>query len=223
MRRRKIDPRAGLFILLLANIGMFLEKTSMQGSVLTGVIIAVLIIYGCPKIAAKGAGILVLLYCLQRFVFPVSPKVLIALFSLFVNMTRRMLPCLLTGALLIHTCSMQEFVVAMRKLRLPQNFITAMSVTLRYFPAISEEIRHITDAIKLQRIPAGRKIECYLVPIMLSATRTAEELSAAAVARGIDNPQKKTGAVEIGFSATDFFCMLLTCLGVTLTVVFLKG
>ena len=102
---RKPDPRAGLFILLLANIGMFLERTGKQGNVLTGVIIVVLILYGCPKIAAGGAGFLLLLYCLQTFVLPASPIAFTALFSVFVNMTRRMLPCLLTGALLVKKCS----------------------------------------------------------------------------------------------------------------------
>ena len=42
---RKPDPRAGLFILLLANIGMFLERTGRQGNVLAGVIIVVLILF----------------------------------------------------------------------------------------------------------------------------------------------------------------------------------
>ena len=54
-----------------------------------------------------------------------------------------------------------------------------------------KRVRHIKDAMKLQRIPMGRKVECYLVPIMLSATKTAEELSAAATVRGIDNPKKR--------------------------------
>ena len=69
----------------------------------------------------------------------------------------------------------------------------------------------------------GRKVECYLVPIMLSATKTAEELSAAATVRGIDNPKKKTCAVEIGFSLTDIFCMLFTAIAVVLILVFVKG
>ena len=220
---RKPDPRAGLFILLLANIGMFLERTGRQGNALTGVIIIVLIMYGCSKIAVGGAGFLVLLYCLQTFVLPVSPIAFTALFSVFVNMTRRMLPCLLTGALLVKKCSVHEFVAALRKLHLPQNLITAMAVTVRYFPAISEEVLHIKDAIKLQRIPVGRKIECYLVPIMLSATKTAEELSAAAAVRGIDSPKKKTCVVEIGFSLTDIFCMLFVAVGVVLILIFVKG
>ena len=166
---------------------------------------------------------LVLLYCLQTFVLPASPIAFTALFSVFVNMTRRMLPCLLTGTLLVKKCSVHEFVAALRKMHLPQNLITAMAVTVRYFHAISEEVRHIKDAMKLQRISAGRKIECYLVPIMLSATKTAEELSAAATVRGIDNPKKKTCAVEISFSFTDIFCMLFTAIGVVLILVFVKG
>ena len=223
MSCRKPDPRAGLFILLLANIGMFLERTGSQGIALTGVIIVVLIVYGCSKIAAGGAGFLLMLYCLQTFVLPASPIAFTALFSVFVNMTRRMLPCLLTGTLLVKKCSVHQFVAALRKMHLPQNLITAMAVTVRYFPAISEEVRHIKDAMKLQRIPVGRKIECYLVPIMLSATKTAEELSAAAAVRGIDSPKKKTCAVEIGFSLIDIFCMLFTAVGVVLILAFVKG
>ena len=86
MHYRKIDPRAGLFILLLANIRMFLERTSMQGNALAGVIIAVLIMYGCPKIATGGVVCMLLLYCLQTFVLPVLPRACTNMFSVFVNM-----------------------------------------------------------------------------------------------------------------------------------------
>ena len=223
MHYRKIDPRAGLFILLLANIGIFLERTNMQGNALAGVIIAVLIMYGCPKIATGGVVFLLLLYCLQTFVLSVLPIAFTTVFSVFVNMTRRMLPCLLTGGVLVKKSSVPEFVAAMRQLRLPQHLITAMAVTVRYFPAISEELHHIINAMKLQRITAGRKIECYLVPIMLSATKTAEELSVAAVVRGVDSPKKKTSAVKIGFSVTDISCMLMTATGVVLILIFVKG
>ena len=223
MSCRKPDPRAGLFILLLANIGVFLERTGRQGIALTGVIIVVLIVYGCSKIAVGGAGFLLILYCLQTFVLPASPIAFTALFSVFVNMTRRMLPCLLTGALLVKKCSVHQFVAALRKMHLPQNLITAMAVTVRYLPAISEEVRHIKDAMQLQRIPMERKVECYLVPIMLSATKTAEELSAAATVRGIDNPKKKTCALEISFSFTDTFRMVFTAIAVVLILAFVKG
>ena len=91
MHYRKIDPRAGLFILLLANIGMFLERTNMQGNALAGVIIAVLIMYGCPKIATGGVVFLLLLYCLQTFVLSVLPIAFTTVFSVFVNMISRLI------------------------------------------------------------------------------------------------------------------------------------
>lgn len=223
MRSVKPDPRAGLMILVIANIGMFMEKTSLQGNALTGLIIGILLIYGCVRTAIYGIGLLCLFYVLQTFILPISPGILIILSTTFVNMTRRMLPCLLTGMLLVKKCSLQEFIVAMRKMHLPNNLITALSVTIRYFPAISEEIGHIRDAAKLQRIPFGRRLECYVVPIMLSATRTADELSAAATARGIDNPAHKTSAVEIRFCLRDYISIMIAFIGISFILGFLKG
>ena len=41
------------------------------------------------------------------------------------------------------------------------------------------------------------KLEGIMVPLMVSATGTAEELSAAAVTRGIEDPAPKTSLVEL--------------------------
>ncbi|MCG8499990.1 MAG: energy-coupling factor transporter transmembrane protein EcfT, partial [Firmicutes bacterium] len=51
------------------------------------------------------------------------------------------------------------------------------------------------------------KIECLVVPLIISAAGTAEELAAAAVTRGIDNPVKKTSAVDIRFSFIDYISL----------------
>lgn len=53
------------------------------------------------------------------------------------------------------------------------------------------------------------KIECLLVPTMISATTTAEELSAAAVTRGIENPAPKTSMIEMKFGVQDFVCLAI--------------
>ena len=52
------------------------------------------------------------------------------------------------------------------------------------------------------------RLECTVMPLMVSATETAEELSAAAVTRGIENPARKTSAVSLRLSPLDFFGML---------------
>lgn len=104
-----------------------------------------------------------------------------------------MFPCLMIGWFMIRTISLREFVAALRALHIPQSVIIPISVTLRYFPAIREEGGHIRDAMKLKQIRGFEKVEAFVVPFMMSAVNTAEELSAAAVTRGIENPVKRRG------------------------------
>ena len=46
-----------------------------------------------------------------------------------------------------------------------------------------------------------------LVPLMISATNTAEELSAAAVTRGIENPTKKTSLIQLRMHLFDWIVL----------------
>lgn len=48
-----LDPRAGLWLLLMANIGMFCQKTSEQGSMLSGIFLQLILVHGLYKAAGK--------------------------------------------------------------------------------------------------------------------------------------------------------------------------
>ena len=81
---------------------------------------------------------------------------------------------------------------------------------------------HFRDAAVFPRHPGGgglhpgrhetcgdirgfARLECTVMPLMVSATETAEELSAAAVTRGIENPARKTSAVSPAAFPSGFF------------------
>ncbi len=53
---KNLDPRAGLWLLVAANIGMFCEKSTEQGSVLSGMFLLLLLLYG-QYMAAVARGI----------------------------------------------------------------------------------------------------------------------------------------------------------------------
>ena len=95
----------------------------------------------------------------QQFILPVSPMIIATSFTIFATYTRRMFPCLMTGALMLTCTPLRYLIVALRQLHIPQKLIVAISVTLRYFPAIREEVGYIRDAMKLRDIrgpgPAG--------------------------------------------------------------------
>ena len=78
---------------------------------------------------------------------------------------------------------------------------------LCFFPALKLESGYIRDAMKLRHIRGFKKIECLLVPTMISALQTAEELSAAAVTRGIENPAPKTSMIDMKFGVQDVLCL----------------
>ena len=145
-----------------------------------------------------------MLYMVQWYILPVSPEIIATSFSIFLNYARRMFPCLMVGSLMVKTISLRRFIVGLRKLRVPQKLIIPISVTLRYFPAIKEETGYIRDAMRLRDVRGLEKIEALVVPLMVSATETAEELSAAAVTRGIENPAQKTSVIKLPMGVLDW-------------------
>ncbi len=216
---KPLDPRAGLWLLLVANIGMFCEKNTEQGSMLSGIFLLLLLLYGQYMAAIKGALLLIVFRLLLKYVFPLCPSWVNMVFPVLINYTLRMMPCILAGLLILRTSSMSRMIAAMRALHLPQGFIIAMSTTFRYFPAIKEEFIHIRAAMKLQNIPLSSRLECTVVPLMMSAVNTSDEIAAAAVARGIENPCKKTSIIKIHMVISDWIVMFLVTIGVTILMI----
>ena len=203
------DPRAGLWILIAANIIAFSDHTLWVELALIALLLALMIVHRRFTMAVKWAVGYCALLVFQQMILPASPMIIATSFTIFATYTRRMFPCLMTGSLMLKCTPLRYLIVGLRQLHIPQKLIVAISVTLRYFPAIREEIGHIRDAMKLRNIRGFSRLECTVMPLMVSATETAEELSAAAVTRGIENPARKTSAVSLRLMPADLTGMLL--------------
>ena len=84
-------------------------------------------------------------------------------------------------------------------------------VTIGVFSALHEERQAISDAMKLRDVKGiVKKLEYIFIPLMLSASLTADELSQAITARGIDNQREKTCLVELKFNAADIVLCILS-------------
>lgn len=203
-----IDPRTGLFLLICANLIAFSQKDFWLEAVW---MFGLVVLYFFCGIAGKGIKFLagfVALLLLQRYILPAAPEIIATSFSIFVNYMRRLYACLIIGILMIKTMSLHCFIAGLRKLHISQKIIVPVSVTLRYFPAIKEEAGYIRDAIRLKNIRGMARLEAMVVPLMMSATGTAEELSAAAVTRGIENPVRKTSSIQLKLRWLDYFYMV---------------
>lgn len=170
---------------------------------LVGLLLLLMAAHGKYSMAVKWAVGYCALLLFQQYILPASPKIIATSFTIFATYARRMFPCLMTGSLMLKCTPLRYFIVGLRQLRVPQRLIVAVSVTLRYFPAIREEMGYIRDAMKLRDVRGLARLEGTVIPLMVSATETAEELSAAAVTRGIEDPAPKTSAVFLRLSPVD--------------------
>lgn len=205
----KLDPRTELLLLVLSNVVAFTQHSVWVEITWVVLLLLLIIACGCKKAAGRLAVVFGIFLLLQYYIFPNGPKIVAGSFTILVSYARKIFPCLIVGTLILQKTPVRELMVALRKCHIPQGLIIPLSVTIRYFPALKEEVGYIRDAMKLRNIQGVQKIECLLVPIMISATTTAEELSAAAVTRGIENPAHKTSMIVMKFGVQDILCLVL--------------
>lgn len=135
----------------------------------------------------------------------------------FFGLMHKVYPCGFLAGILISTTKISEFLSAMYRLRVPQSIVIPLAVMLRYLPAVREDWRFIRDAMCLRDVSPSLRglfmqpamtVECLYVPLMMSASRTADELSVASVTRGIENPKPRTCLTRIGFGFPDAVSVL---------------
>ena len=56
-------------------------------------------------------------------------------------------------------------------------------------------------------------IEFYMIPILISAVKTADELSAASLTRGLSNPEPRTHLLEVKLTNFDYVLLAITLIG----------
>ena len=141
------DPRVGLALLVFANLAAFSEQPFWMEMTWIGFLLFLMLLHHCFTMAGKSLLIFGGILCLQYWILPAAPGWAATSFSIFANYARRMMPCLMIGFLMLRRTPMPYLVAGMRKIHFPQRLIVAVSVTLRYFPAIREETGYIRDAM----------------------------------------------------------------------------
>lgn len=134
-----------------------------------------------------------------------------------VGLLLRFSPGCVMGYYVVTTTTVSEFVAAMERLHLPRQITIPMSVMFRFFPTVAEEWSAIGDAMRMRGVRLGGKktgaiLEYRLAPMMICSVKIGEELSAAALTRGLGGPVKRTNICEIGFHWQDIL-LLAVCLG----------
>ena len=199
-----LDPRTKLFMLITITTLMF--STSNDGimnivkPILSLIPFALILSEHKFKTAGKYAVLYAVCFVLERLALNVWSGMISFL--------------ILAGAYLISSTSVSEFISAMERMHVTEKIIIPLSVIFRFFPTIKEEYQAIRDAMKMRNIRFGGKnpflmIEYRLIPLMVSVIKIGDELSAAALTRGLGAPVRRTNVCEIGFHVQDFIAIVV--------------
>ena len=204
-----IDTRIKLLLFILINFMVFGLKDFILGSVCFAFICVLSCLMGQKKIVLKYIIFYLVIAAIQQLCvyLPQAIETILSIFTLFI---RVMIPVVLFASTFIATTKVSEL---MYSLKIPRSITITFAMVLRFFPTFSEEIHNIYDAMKLRGIALSLRnvltrplliLEAIAIPIVMRSASIAEELSASAVTRGIDNPAQRTSFIQLKFHAKDW-------------------
>lgn len=215
-----LDPRTKvLFMAFITTLMFFVyENLAMDAAVAIIPLTLLLINRQVRTLIYGGLFALAVVAKLTQGMY-VLPSVLNMISVLLVAMVIRLFPIFMLGYYIIESTSTDEFVAAMEKWHVPEAFIIPITVVIRFIPTLGEESAAITDAMRMREIQFGTKkfwqnptalLEYRVIPLMMSVVKIGDELSAAALTRGLGGLKHRTSIAAIGFTAYDLIIALLS-------------
>lgn len=211
----KLDSRTILVLLVIGNTAVFLTPSMTGEILLTGYALTLALLAGVYRFSLKMMVAYLILLSLDYFMMMYAGGEFAQTVALGARYIRKIFPCAILGSILVLSVQVSEFMAALGKLRIPKTILIPLTIMLRYLPAVGEDRRQIKKALQMRDITPGivsfikhpaRTVECIYVPLLMSGSRRAEELSAAAVTRGIENPKSRTSIHDVRFRLTDSIC-----------------
>lgn len=214
------DVRYKFFLLILVSAAAFSAKDILYGSLVFSVVCVLSFLLGQRKKAFKFAAVYAVLVLFILF-SALVPAVLRGMILLIVLCVRMCMPIMLYGQTFLKTTPVSEMVTGLYAMRIPRGFVITFAVAMRFFPTVKEEIGYVRDAMTLRGLGLSPRnlrtrpllvFEGFITPLLVRASAIAEELSAASITRGLDNPAPRTAFIKLRVTPGDTLLTLLFAL-----------
>lgn len=214
----KLDIRTYLILTVLSATCASLNTNIRIEIGIIAVLGVMQLLSGKGAFMPKLLGVYGVMVLIRYVLFPYMPEVMVVFLSMLVVNVRSFFPVILCLVLMYKNTRVSQMTATFTKMGAPKSVTVTVAVAVRYIPTLKEEWLHIRDAMRMRRVAVGIRnpfrrlsclLECYLTPMFVSCLKTADELSAAAVTRGIDNPVMPTCRNYRAMGAPDYltiFC-----------------
>ena len=150
---------------------------------------------------------------------------------LLVGLVLRLFPAFEMGNYIIKSTTASECITSLSRMYIGRNITIPLSVLFRFLPTMQEESAAIKDAMRMREIQFGTKkfwqnpmalLEYRFIPLMISVVKIGDELSAAALTRGLDNPAKRSSITKVGFTYYDAIALVISGIMLFITLFIIK-
>lgn len=216
-----LDPRTKLLLLVVINVvilGTGFTGTDFILRIICAVIPFVLfLIIRRFHTAVLYAAVCTAMLLAEAFLIPATSGIFNMIVVITLGPFSRVLVGYAFAYYMMCSTTVSEFVTAMRYMHVPDQISIPLSVMFRFFPTLAEESGAIRDAMRLRGIRAGghnggvlRHFEYRIVPLMMSALRIGDELSAASLTKGLNAGKPRTHICRVKMEAWDWALVVLS-------------
>ena len=226
----RLDPRTKLFMVFVVSLIAMMSATTpvlwVIRIIITLIPIVLLILEKKYSSAlrfflAYGIALVLLLF----FISENSEGIIASLLIGYCGIVVQFMPALITAWYVIRTTKIGEFMSCMQKMHIPDGIAVSLAVVMRFFPTIKEEYSSINDAMRMRGVMLGggnvlRMFEFRMIPLLFSCVNIGEELSAAAITRGLGGETKRSSLIELKLGLADYLIMTFLAAATVIFVVF---
>ena len=216
-----LDPRTKILFMIFITTIMSIGYKDILVSLISAIVaIALLLSNKQFKIAFIYGGLFTLAIMAHFTKDMYTLPTLINTISVLLNaLILRLFPIFMLGYYVVMSTKTSEFIAAMVKWKIPNAFIIPTAVAFRFIPTLKEEHNSIKTAMKMRGISFKNKkawknpslyLEYVTIPLIVSIVKIGDELSAAAISRGLGALKKRTTVVKVKFTIYDLLILLFS-------------
>ena len=212
-RTAALDPRCKMALLILIGCVSYFLNGEVASLILVVTLALFIAIGNGSKWAAKMLVFYVIVAYLNALLRYVSIPVLSVVMSVFGVTILKLVPIAMMGIWTLRTTHMDDLMVSLQRLRLPQSVTIPLVVMFRYIPTLRIEyrmirntmdIRGISDTLWKRIIHPIATVEYILIPLLMRCLKVTDELAASGTTRGLELEEKRYALNHVRFSWPEY-------------------
>ncbi len=170
----------------------------------------------CLKLCWQGGLMLLCGWLLSVFLTPRAKGLATFLILLINGIVIRMLPGVAMGYYALMSTSMSDMAESLKRMHLPDCLVIPLSLMFRFFYSLREDYGQIREAMKMHGICLRTQwkrplvlLEYRVVPLLLCASRCADDVAISAMSRGMVPGKKRSSISKARLRLQDYLFLLI--------------